>query len=177
MAIQIGDKSFNLLIGSDEIHKRVVEMSRQIVLDYKDQTPILLCLLNGSYMFAADLSRQLDIPLEISFIKISSYAGMQSTGQVNTILGLQGDISGRDILVVEDIIDTGTTVHELLKELKTKQPASIKLATLLAKPDALKYDMHIDYTGFDIADKFVVGYGMDYNELGRNLPGIYVLAE
>lgn len=175
--VHIRDKHFKLFIGRDEIQQRISHMAQQIEQDYSGKQPIFLCLLKGSFIFAADLFRAVNMPAEVSFVRLNSYDGTNSTGEVNTLLAINDILQDRHVILVEDIIDTGKTVHELMKELEYLQPASVKLASLLSKPDALQHDVTIDYTGFVIPDKFVVGYGMDYNELGRNLPDIYVLAD
>ncbi|MCB0697217.1 MAG: hypoxanthine phosphoribosyltransferase, partial [Chitinophagaceae bacterium] len=147
----------------------------QIEQDYTNKNPLFICLLNGAFIFSADLFRQINIPAEIAFIRVSSYAGTQSTGNVTIQHNLEAGIEHRHIILVEDIIDTGRTLHELIPHITSAGPASVKLVSLLSKPSARTHHVHIDYTGFEIPDKFVVGYGMDYDEQGRNLPDIYVL--
>lgn len=175
--VKVADKYFELFIDNQQIQQKIAEIAKTIEEEYRDKNPVFLCVLNGAFMFAADLMRIVQIPSEVSFIKLSSYSGMQSTGDVKTLIGLNNSISDRHVILVEDIIDTGKTIHELLPLLHAKQPASVRLASILSKPDARTHDVHIDYTGFEIADKFVVGYGLDYNQFGRNLPHIYALAE
>lgn len=175
--IAIGDKEFELFIDKQRIDKKISELAGQITQDYKDKNPVFICLLNGAFIFAADLFRLTNIPAEISFIRLSSYEGTQSTGTVTIQSGIDQNMAGRHIILVEDIIDTGRTLHKLIPEVEAIAPASVKLVSLLSKPTARTHQVHIDYVGFEIPDKFVVGYGMDYDELGRNLPDIYVLAE
>lgn len=176
-SINIDDKKFELFIDSAAIAQKINETGKLIAEEYRDKNPVFLCVLNGAYVFAADLLRKTDIPAEVSFIKLSSYNGTHSTGQVQTLIGLNGDLRGRNVVVIEDIIDTGKTIHDLLPLIAAKAPASVKLACLLSKPEARTHEVSIDYTCFEIADKFVIGYGLDYNGLGRNLPDIYTLAE
>lgn len=175
--VSVGDKDFHLFIDSNRIQQKVAEIAIEIAKEYRDKNPLFLCVLNGAFIFAADLFRHIDYPAEISFIKLGSYNGMQSTGAVKTLMGLNQDINGRHLVVIEDIIDTGKTMFELLPVLAQQQPATVKLASILCKPEARTHDVCVDYTGFEIPDKFVVGYGLDYNGHGRNLPHIYMLAE
>ena len=177
MDIQLHDKTFASFIAVHEIKNAVGIVANEINSFYKQKTPVILPVLDGAFVFAADLAKQLTIQAKFSFIKYKSYHNTQSTGTVSQLLGLDIDIKGQDVLLVEDIIDTGLTLHYLLAELKQHQPASIKIATLLAKPDALKVPLEIDFKGIEIPNRFVVGYGMDYNGLGRNLDGVYVLKE
>lgn len=174
-AIQVQDKLFVPLITAEQIRVRIVEMARQINADYSGRNPLFIVVLNGSFMFAADLFRHIETQAAISFVKLSSYSGTASTGQVLTAMGLQEDITGRDVVIVEDIIDTGKTLASFLPTVQAAGAASVRIASFLVKPTALKYDVHADYTAFEIEDKFVVGYGLDYNGYGRNIPGLYVL--
>ncbi len=173
MTIQVIDKTFVPYISRTDIQQRVRELATQISKDYTDKQPLFLGILNGSFIFAADLYKQISIPSSISFIKLVSYKGTSSTGTVITAIGLEEDISGRDVIIVEDIVDTGKTLTEFLPTLQKMQPASIRICTLLQKPDALKHPLHVDYVGFSIPDKFVVGYGLDYDGFGRNAEDIY----
>lgn len=175
--VSVGDKEFELFIDSGRILQKVKEIAENITKEYRDKNPVFLCVLNGAFMFAADLLRNVNIPVEVSFIKFSSYEGTQSTGNVKSIIGINGNLQGRHIIVVEDIIDTGKTIHDLLPQVHEHAPASVTLASLLSKPSARTHDVVIDYTCFEIPDRFVVGYGLDYNEQGRNLPHIYALAD
>ena len=175
--VRAHDLTFEPFISEEKIQNRVVELSQQITSDYKGKKPVFLSILNGAFIFVADLVRACDLTCETTFIKLSSYDGVKSTGNVTTLIGMDIDLKDRDVIVVEDIIDTGETLFQFLKELKKLEPASIKLASLLVKPEALQYDIHVDYKGFDIPNKFVIGYGLDYNGEGRNLASIYQLAE
>lgn len=171
--IDIKGQQFITFIKAEEIDKRLKVIGEQISLDFQNDAPVIIGVLNGAFMFLSDLVRYLSIPVEISFVKVASYAGTQSTGEVTDLIGLESNIDGRKVIIVEDIIDTGLSMNHLLKAIKNKNPKSIAIATLLYKPDALKYPIDIDYIGFKIENKFVVGYGLDYDGLGRNLPSIY----
>ena len=173
--IQIHDKVFEPYIDEAKIADGVKRVAEGINRDYEGKKPLILGVLNGSFIFAADLFRGLTIEAEISFIKLVSYKGTSSTGNVVTAIGLEEQLGGRHVIIVEDIIDTGKTLHSFLPELQSRNPASLKIATFLTKPSALKYPVHADYNVFEIEDKFVVGYGLDYDGLGRNLPELYIL--
>ena len=173
--IKIHDKVFIPFKSSASIKEGINSIAQQINIDYEDKRPLLLGILNGSFIFAADLFRELKIEAEISFIKLVSYKGTSSTGNVITAIGLEEDLHGRHIIIIEDIIDTGKTLSTFLPEILHRQPASVKIATFLTKPDALKYPIKADYQVFEIENKFVVGYGLDYDGLGRNLPDLYIL--
>lgn len=175
--VQVNNKQFELFLSEAVILEKVKQLSAQLSEDYKGKKPLLIAILNGSFIFAADLFKRLSIDAEISFIKLASYKGAKSTGNVITAIGLDADISGRHILIVEDIIDTGKTLASFLPQLFNQQPASLKIAALLHKPEATVYPIDIAYCCFSIPDKFVVGYGLDYDGLGRNLPEIYQLRE
>jgi hypoxanthine phosphoribosyltransferase len=177
MDIHVIDKTFTPFITAAQINERVGEMAAQINADYEGKRPLVIGVLNGSFMFAADLFRKLTIEAEISFIKLASYKGTTSTGNVVTAIGMEENLNGRHVIIVEDIIDTGKTLHAFMPEIYNRQPASVKIATFLSKPDALKYDVKADYCAFEIENKFVLGYGMDYDGLGRNIPELYVLKE
>ena len=173
----IDDKNFELFIDYSMIEKRIRLMGIQINVDYEDKVPIFIGVLNGSFMFMADLMKEVKISCETTFVKLSSYhGGTESTGKVIEEIGLLVDIKGRDIIIVEDIIDSGTTLKYLLEMLYKQEPKTVKVATLLMKPSALKHRFdEIDFVGFEIANEFVVGYGLDYNGLGRNTCDIYRL--
>ena len=173
--MKIADLNFELFINAETIDKRVKAIAAQLSNDYKDTKPVFVGVLNGSFLFMADLIKQIDIPCEISFTKLSSYyGGTTSTLKIRDDIDFIADIKGRDVLIIEDIVDTGNTARYLLEKLKAKEPASIKLCSLLLKPASLlsKID-ELKYVGFEIENHFVVGYGLDYKEMGRNLKDIY----
>ena len=173
--VKVHDKYFTPYLSEEAIAARVKELATQINTDYKGKNPLLIAVLNGSFIFAADLFKHLTMEAEISFIKLASYQGTKSTGKVITAIGLDTNISKRDIIIIEDIIDTGKTLHQFMPQLMDYQPNSVKIAALLHKPEATIHHINIDYICFSIPKKFVVGYGLDYDGLGRNLPAIYQL--
>ena len=158
--IQLHDKQFVRYINEEQLREEISWMAQKINRDYTGKKPLFLAILNGAFMFAADLYRQISIEAEISFVKLASYEGTSSTGEVQSLLGLSEDIKGRDIIIVEDIVDTGRSMAHLIGQLNQQEPASIALATLLVKPDALLEPVEIKYQGFDIPNLFVVGYGL-----------------
>lgn len=174
--IQVHDKFFQPYISKEKIAARIAALGAQISADYAGKNPLVLAILNGSFVFAADLFRALTIDAEISFIKLASYKGTTSTGSVITAIGMEEDLYERHIIVMEDIIDTGKTLSSFIPDLLHRNPASLRIATFLTKPEALQYDVKADYVGFEIPDKFVVGYGLDYDGHGRNLPELFQLA-
>jgi hypoxanthine phosphoribosyltransferase len=173
--IKVHDKSFDTYLSEEVIQNRIKEIAAEISRDYAGKRPLFIAILNGSFMFAADLFKHLSINAEICFIKLASYKGMKSSGNVVTSIGLEDDLFGKDVVIVEDIVDTGKTLHNFLPKLLHQQPKSLKIASLLHKPEATEYPLQLDYIGFDIPNKFVVGYGLDYDGLGRNLKEIYQL--
>jgi hypoxanthine phosphoribosyltransferase len=173
--IKVHNKTFETYLSGETIQQRVNEMAAAINKDYTGKKPLFIAILNGSFMFAADLFKQLTIEAELCFIKLASYKGMKSSGKVITSIGLEEDLFGKDVIIVEDIVDTGKTLHRFLPKLVHQQPKSLKIATLLHKSDATEYPLVLDYVGFTIPNKFVVGYGLDYDGLGRNLREIYQL--
>lgn len=175
--VQVKDKQFALYIPEEEILARVKELANRMNTDLSGKNPLFLVVLNGSFVFAADLLRDITIPCEITFVRVASYEGVSSTGEVKQLLGLTQNIEGRTIIIIEDIIDTGLTMKELLRILKEKNPAEIHIASLLVKPDNLQVDLDIPYRCFDIANEFIVGYGLDYDHEGRNLRHIYQVVE
>lgn len=175
--VTVHDKRFELFIAQKEIFKQVEFLGDVISNDYKDKKPLFLGVLNGAFMFASDLMKAVEIPAEISFIKVASYQGMESQGQIKELLGLNVEVKDRHVLVVEDIVDSGLTMEGIINNLKEKGAASIEVVSLLVKPECLKRDIHVKYTGFEIPEKFVVGYGLDYDGLGRNLKDIYQLKQ
>jgi hypoxanthine phosphoribosyltransferase len=174
--IYVHDKSFEVFISKEKIKERVSELGAQISKDHANLDPLFIGILNGSFIFASDLFRSLSIDAEISFIKLASYKGTSSSGNVITAIGLDENINDRHIIIVEDIVDTGRTLSTFIPELLQRRPASVKIATFLSKPEARLYDVHPDYIGFEIPNKFVVGYGLDYDRLGRNFPDLYILS-
>lgn len=174
---QILDKSFKPYLTSTDLDAAIQKMADQLNNDYQDKNPLFIAILNGSFIFAADLFKKITIPAEISFIKLASYKGTKSTGNVVTAIGLETDLYDRHVVVLEDIIDTGKTLSEFLPQLSHQQPKSLKVCTLLHKKEATKYQIKIDYLGFEIPDLFVVGYGLDYNGFGRNLDQIMQIDE
>lgn len=175
--VQVLDLSFETFIEKKAIKQKVKELGKKLEVEFKGKNPIFLAILNGSFVFAADLVRACKFDHEISFIKLTSYEGTTSSGKVVTQIGIQEDLTNRDVIIVEDIIDTGTTIYHFLPTLKKSNPKSITIVSLLQKPTALKFPLEVDYIGFEIPNKFVVGYGLDYNGLGRNLKDIYQLKE
>lgn len=173
--IQIHDKIFTSYISAERIKQRVTDIAGKINTDYAGKKPLVIGILNGSFIFAADLIRALTIEVEISFVKLASYQGVSSTGSVDTLISLKEDIGGRDIIIVEDIVDSGQTMSAFLPEVYQRKPASVKIATFLDKPSARKYAIKTNYAAFEIENTFVVGCGLDYNGLGRNLPDLYIL--
>jgi hypoxanthine phosphoribosyltransferase len=173
--IQVLDKTFEPYLKEAEIQEKITALAEQLNQDYAGKRPLFLSVLNGSFLFTADLFKQITIEAEVSFIKLASYKGTSSTGNVITAIGLDINVKDRHIIIIEDIIDTGKTLHHYLPQLESMQPASIKIAVLLNKKEALKFPVQIDYDCFDIPNKFVVGYGLDYDGLGRNSRDIYQL--
>jgi len=171
----VHDKTFETYLSEDTIQKRVQELAAAINTDYAGKRPMFIAILNGSFMFASDLFKHLTIEAELCFIKLASYKGLKSSGNVVTSIGLEDDIFNKEIVIVEDIVDTGKTLHNFLPKLEHQQPKSLRIATLLHKSEATEFPLKLDYIGFDIPNKFVVGYGLDYDGLGRNLKEIYQL--
>jgi hypoxanthine phosphoribosyltransferase len=173
--INVHDKSFSTYLSEETIQARIGELAVEINRDYAGKRPFFIAILNGSFMFAADLFKRLTVEADICFIKLASYKGLESSGKVVTTIGLDDDLYGKDVVIVEDIVDTGKTLHNFLPRLEHQQPLSLRIATLLHKPEATEYPVKLDYIGFDIPNKFVVGYGLDYDGLGRNFKEIYQL--
>ena len=173
--IQVLDKTFEPYLKEAEIQEKITKLAEQLNQDYAGKRPLFLSVLNGSFLFTADLFKQITIEAEVSFIKLASYKGTSSTGNVITAIGLDINVKDRHIIILEDIIDTGKTLHHYLPQLESMQPASVRIAVLLNKKEALIYPVQIDYACFDIPNKFVVGYGLDYDGLGRNSRDIYQL--
>jgi hypoxanthine phosphoribosyltransferase len=175
--VKLGDKSFRLYKSENEILSFVKNVAQQINADYIGRRPLIVPVLNGSFMFASDLLKELKLDCELSFIKVVSYHGTNSNGQAATLIGLNQNIEGRHVILVEDIVDSGHTLSKILPNLLQQNPASLKVASLLFKPQALKVDVKVDYIGAEIPNDFIVGYGLDYNGLGRNLRDIYQVIE
>lgn len=175
--MKIKDKEFELFISEEKIQQRVQEIAHTLNTKYEGQTPLFIGIMNGSFMFAADLMKYIDIPSEISFIKVSSYEAMKSSGNVKELVGIQENIFNRHIIFLEDIVDTGRTMEQLISSFSELGAKSIKVCSLLFKPESLKAEVTIDYLGFSIPNAFVVGYGLDYDGLGRNLRDIYQVKE
>ena len=175
--IQVHDKKFTPYLTADQISTQVKKIASDLNRDFAGKHPLFIAILNGSFIFASDLLKELTIPAEICFIKLASYKGTKSSGRVITSIGLDIDLFDRDVIIVEDIIDTGKTLSDFLPQLQHQQPKSLTICALLHKPEATQYPLTINYLGFSIPDKFVVGYGLDYDGLGRNIPSIYTLIE
>lgn len=173
--VKIKDKEFVPMISEEEIKRRVKELAAQISKDMSGKNPLLLAVLNGSFVFAADLMREITIESEISFVKLASYQGTTSTGTVKEVIGINENLSGRTVIIVEDIVESGLTMKRMIESLGTRNPASVHICTLLLKPDCLKVDLDIEYAAFSIPNDFIVGYGLDYDQQARNLKDIYVL--
>ena len=174
--ITIKDKQFKPFISQQKIADAVKKLAGAINTELKDDSPVFLAVLNGSFMFAADLLKEISIPCEITFVKLASYQGTTSTGQVSELIGLSENLSGRTVVIIEDIVDSGLTLERLTEMLQKKNVKQIKVATILLKPSSYTRSIKVDYIGFNIANDFVVGYGLDYEGLGRNLKEIHVLA-
>ena len=175
--IHLNDKTFKLHISGSDILKQVERVSLEIAKDYEDKNPIFIVVLNGAFMFASDLMKAYPYNCEVSFVKLASYEGTTSVEKVKQLIGLNHSIEGRDIVIIEDIVDTGITMSDLLSDLQERKPASIKIATLFFKPKAFQKDYDVHYIGFEIGNEFIVGYGLDYDQLGRNLKDIYIITQ
>ncbi|TGX81313.1 hypoxanthine phosphoribosyltransferase [Palleniella muris] len=173
--IKLKDKSFRLSLPEADILARIKEVAGQINKDYEGKTPLFLAVLNGSFMFASDLMKEISVDCEISFVKLASYQGTMSTGKVHEVIGINEDLHGRDIVIVEDIVESGKTMVQMMDSLANRHPASIKICTLFFKPSKLQEDVTVDYCAFEIPDDFIVGYGLDYDQRGRNLRDIYTI--
>lgn len=173
--VKIKDKTFVTSIPEATIMKRVKEVAESISRDYADKNPLFIAVLNGSFVFAADLVREMSVPCEISFVKLASYQGTMSTGNVKEVIGINEDLAGRHVIILEDIIETGTTMKRMIESLGTRNPASVEICTLLFKPERLKADLDIRYVAFEIPNDFIIGYGLDYDQQARELRDIYVL--
>ncbi len=174
--VKLKDKEFRVSIPAAKIQEVVAGMAKEINKDYKDKNiPLFISILNGSFMFTADLFKHIDFTCEVTFLKLTSYKGTSTTGSVRQLIGVNESIEGRDVIVLEDIVDTGITIEQILGQLKSFEPASVKVASLLFKPAAYQKEFKIDYIGMEIPNDFIIGYGLDYDGLGRNFPDIYTL--
>lgn len=173
--VKILDKTFTVSLPEEKIKERVKEVAQQINADMVGKNPLFLAVLNGSFIFAADLMREITIPCEISFVKLASYQGTTSTGKIKEVIGINEDLTGRTIIIVEDIVESGLTMRRMIETLGTRNPASVHICTLLQKPEKLEVELNIDYVAFKIPNDFIVGYGLDYDQQGRNLKDIYTI--
>jgi len=173
--VKIKDKSFRVSIPEAEIKNRVKLLAQQMSKDLEGKNPLLLAVLNGSFVFAADLMREMTIPCEISFVKLASYQGTTSTGKIKEVIGINEDLSDRTVVIVEDIVESGQTMKRMIESLGTRNPASVQICTLFFKPEKLKEDLTLDYVAFRIPDDFILGYGLDYDQQGRGLKDVYTI--
>ena len=176
-SIKIKDKSFRVSIPEAEIKTRVKALAEQMSKDLEGKNPIFLAVLHGAFIFAADLMREMTIPCEISFVKLASYQGTTSTGKVKEVFGINENLSGRTVVIVEDIVESGQTMKQMIESLGTRNPASVQICTLFFKPEKLKEELTLDYVAFRIPDDFILGYGLDYDGLGRELKDVYTIVE
>ena len=175
--VRIKDKEFRVSIPAEKIQERVKAVAEQINRDMEGKNPLLIAVLNGAFMFAADLMRNITIPREISFVTLASYQGTTTTGTVKEVFGINEDLQGRTIIIVEDIVDTGLTIKRMVETLGTRNPESIHVCTLLVKPGNVREDINVEYVAFEIPNDFILGYGLDYDQQGRNLPEIYTIVK
>ena len=175
--VKIKDKTFETSMTEAEIKQRVKELAQQMSRDLEGKNPLFLAVLNGAFIFAADLMREMTIPCEISFVKLASYQGTTSTGTIHEVIGINEDLSGRAVVIVEDIVESGLTIKRMMEQIGTRNPASVKVCTLFFKPEKLKEDLKLDYVAFEIPNDFILGYGLDYDQQGRGLKEIYTLVE
>jgi hypoxanthine phosphoribosyltransferase len=173
--IQVLDKKFKMFIPSDKLQERITELANEINNDMRDKDVVFFGILNGVFLFAADLFKRIDFPSQISFLKLASYEGTSSTGKIKELIGWNEDITGKTIVVIEDIVDTGNTLERIIGELALRKAKEVKVVTLLFKPEAYTKNIPLDYVGFEIPNNFVVGYGLDYDGFGRNHDSIYTL--
>jgi len=175
--VKIKDKTFKPFIEATAIEEHIKEVAARINQDYEGKMPLFLSVLNGSFMFTGDLMKHITIPCEISFVKLASYQGITSTGKIKEVLGINESLTNRHIIVVEDIVDTGRTMRQMIESLGTRDPASVAICTLFVKPDKIEEPLDIKYAAFSIPNEFIVGYGLDYDQQGRNLPEVYSLCD
>ena len=175
--VKLLDREFELSIPEEKILKAVDQIAEKMNRDLEGKNPLMICVLNGSFMFASDLMKRIDVPCEISFVKLSSYEGTGTTGKIKQLIGLNEDIKGRTVVLLEDIVDTGLTIANTVKQVSEMGPAEVKVATMLFKPEACKREVTLDYVGLEIPNDFIVGYGLDYDGYGRNLKNIYTVVK
>ena len=173
--ITVKDKTFEVSINETTIKQRVREVAQQMSRDLEGKNPLFLAVLNGAFIFAADLMREMTIPCEISFVKLASYQGTTSTGSIKEVIGINEDLSGRTVVIVEDIVESGLTIKRMIEQIGTRNPASVQVCTLFFKPEKLKEDLKLDYVAFSIPNDFILGYGLDYDQQGRQLKDVYSL--
>lgn len=175
--VKVLDKEFEIFIESEEIQRTIANLAEKLNQDLKGKDVIFLGILNGSFMFASDLYKLIDVPSQISFLKLASYQGTSTSGTVKRLIGINEDLVGKTVVVLEDIVDTGITIENIIKQLRGYEPAEIKLATFLFKPAAMKTNVKLDYVGIEIPNDFIIGYGLDYDGFGRNLGDIYKIIQ
>ena len=175
--VKIIDKWFEVSITSIEIQKAIINMATKMNNDFKGKEIVFVCILNGAFMFASDLLKKINLNCTITFLKLSSYEGTSSSGKIKKLIGINEDLKGKTVVVLEDIVDTGTTIENIVNQLKENNAKEIKVATLLFKPNAYKGNIKIDYAGLEMPNDFIIGYGLDYNGYGRNLKEIYTLTK
>ena len=175
--VTIKDKTFEVSIQEAQVKERVRELAQQMSRDLEGKNPLFLGVLNGAFIFAADLMREMTIPCEISFVKLASYQGTTSTGTIKEVIGINEDLTGRTVVIVEDIVESGLTIKRMMEQIGTRNPASVQVCTLFFKPEKLKEDLTLDYVAFSIPNDFIVGYGLDYDQQGRQLRDVYSLCE
>ena len=175
--VKIKDKTFQTSITEEEIRQRVRVLGQRLSKDLEGKNPLFLSVLNGAFMFTADLLREMTIPCEVSFVKLASYQGTTSTGKVKEVIGINEDLTGRTVVIVEDIVESGKTMSRMIETLGTRNPASIHICSLFVKPEKLEVDLNIEYSAFEIPNAFIVGYGLDYDQQGRQLKEVYALTE
>ncbi len=173
--VKIKDKTFETSMTEAEIKQRVKDLAQQMSRDLEGKNPLFLAVLNGAFIFAADLMREMTIPCEISFVKLASYQGTTSTGTIHEVIGINEDLSGRAVVIVEDIVESGLTIKRMMEQIGTRHPASVQVCTLFFKPEQLKEDLKLDYVAFSIPNDFILGYGLDYDQQGRGLKDLYTL--
>ena len=173
--VTIKDKTFEVSMSEEQIKQRIREVAQQISHDMEGRNPLFLAVLNGAFIFAADLMREMTIPCEISFVKLASYQGTTSTGKIKEVFGINEDLTGRTVIILEDIVETGLTIKQMIESLGTRNPASVHVCTLFFKPERLQEDLQLDYVAFSIPNDFILGYGLDYEQQGRGLKDLYTL--